>query len=192
MKAFARVVGVSCAVLVAAIGFGANAETIERTFDITASDFALLTGDPTPPAVDPVELNFTVVFNTSAVIDQTTNGLTINSFTLPNPPFSSTFAYDGAGTLTVATNANPDECDLTANTYCTFIGGAADASPSANLFAQSTSLGGLWEAQSINVTAGPITVLTVPEPSTWAMMLLGFAGLGFAGYRKSRRRADLA
>jgi PEP-CTERM motif len=25
-----------------------------------------------------------------------------------------------------------------------------------------------------------------PEPSTWAMMLLGFAGLGFAGYRKAR------
>jgi hypothetical protein len=28
---------------------------------------------------------------------------------------------------------------------------------------------------------------SVPEPSTWAMMLLGFAGLGFAGYRASRR-----
>ncbi len=26
---------------------------------------------------------------------------------------------------------------------------------------------------------------TVPEPSTWAMMLLGFVGLGFAGYRKA-------
>jgi hypothetical protein len=26
----------------------------------------------------------------------------------------------------------------------------------------------------------------VPEPSTWAMMLLGFAGLGFAGYRKTK------
>jgi hypothetical protein len=26
----------------------------------------------------------------------------------------------------------------------------------------------------------------VPEPSTWAMMLLGFAGLGYAGYRKAR------
>ena len=35
-------------------------------------------------------------------------------------------------------------------------------------------------------------VIGTPEPSTWAMMLLGFAGLGFAGYRKSRRRADLA
>ncbi len=31
--------------------------------------------------------------------------------------------------------------------------------------------------------------LTVPEPSTWAMMALGFAGLGFLAYRK---RAALA
>jgi hypothetical protein len=29
----------------------------------------------------------------------------------------------------------------------------------------------------------------VPEMSTWAMMLIGFAGLGFAGYR---RRGALA
>ena len=27
----------------------------------------------------------------------------------------------------------------------------------------------------------------VPEPSTWAMMLLGFAGLGFAGYRRTKK-----
>jgi hypothetical protein len=27
----------------------------------------------------------------------------------------------------------------------------------------------------------------VPEPSTWALMLLGFAGLGFAGYRHAKR-----
>jgi hypothetical protein len=27
----------------------------------------------------------------------------------------------------------------------------------------------------------------VPEPSTWPMLLIGFAAIGFAGYRKSRR-----
>jgi outer membrane lipase/esterase len=32
----------------------------------------------------------------------------------------------------------------------------------------------------------------VPEASTWAMMLVGFAGLGFAGYRRSRQRAITA
>jgi hypothetical protein len=30
----------------------------------------------------------------------------------------------------------------------------------------------------------------VPEPSTWAMMLIGFAGLGCAGYRASRKSAS--
>ncbi len=31
---------------------------------------------------------------------------------------------------------------------------------------------------------------SVPEPSTWAMMLAGFAGLGWAGYRKSQASAS--
>jgi hypothetical protein len=41
--------------------------------------------------------------------------------------------------------------------------------------------------------AGPSVTQTsgVPEPSTWAMMLLGFAGLGYAGFKR-RPRARLA
>jgi PEP-CTERM motif len=34
-----------------------------------------------------------------------------------------------------------------------------------------------------------VTGSVVPEPSTWAMMLLGLAGLGFAGYRRQARKA---
>ena len=36
----------------------------------------------------------------------------------------------------------------------------------------------------VSVT-GPVA----PEPSTWAMMLLGFTGLGYAGFRSPRRKA---
>jgi hypothetical protein len=36
-----------------------------------------------------------------------------------------------------------------------------------------------------NIVLGTV----IPEPSTWAMMLLGFAGLGFVGYRQTIRRA---
>ena len=36
------------------------------------------------------------------------------------------------------------------------------------------------------------TIASVPEPSIWAMMLAGFAGLGFAGHRASRKAAALA
>ena len=32
-----------------------------------------------------------------------------------------------------------------------------------------------------------IPLQPVPEPSTWAMMLLGFAGLGYAGWRARRQ-----
>ena len=40
-----------------------------------------------------------------------------------------------------------------------------------------------------NVTLS--TVAAIPEPATWAMMLLGFAGLGFA-FRQSRRKVSFA
>lgn len=39
--------------------------------------------------------------------------------------------------------------------------------------------------------AGVWSVSAVPEPSTWAMMILGFAGLGFMAYRR-RSSATLA
>jgi hypothetical protein len=50
----------------------------------------------------------------------------------------------------------------------------------------------LWKPYSNFVTlteAGNQNLITtsVPEPSTWAMMLLGFAGLGFAGYRRTKK-----
>lgn len=41
------------------------------------------------------------------------------------------------------------------------------------------------------VTANPPvinSVPSVPEPSTWAMMLIGFAGLGYAGYRRRKQQ----
>ncbi|ANW00407.1 hypothetical protein LMTR13_09755 [Bradyrhizobium icense] len=37
-----------------------------------------------------------------------------------------------------------------------------------------------------------IQVNAVPEPSTWAMLILGFAGVGFVAYRRKSRPAMLA
>ena len=33
---------------------------------------------------------------------------------------------------------------------------------------------------------------TVPEPSTWAMLLIGFAALGYAAIRKARTKTENA
>jgi hypothetical protein len=36
-----------------------------------------------------------------------------------------------------------------------------------------------------------MVLTSVPEPSTWVMMALGFAGLGFMGYRSSRTKISV-
>ena len=35
------------------------------------------------------------------------------------------------------------------------------------------------------------TATPAPEASTWAMMLIGYAGLGYAGYRRTRRAVSI-
>jgi PEP-CTERM motif len=43
---------------------------------------------------------------------------------------------------------------------------------------------------TLHSTDSPLTIAeAVPEPSTWAMMLLGFAGLGFMAYRRKAKPA---
>lgn len=55
-----------------------------------------------------------------------------------------------------------------------------------NVFGSAGVFSGFVEASSSPQVAG------VPEPSTWAMMILGFAGIGYMAYRTSRRRDELA
>jgi hypothetical protein len=38
-----------------------------------------------------------------------------------------------------------------------------------------------------NIDSIDVAIAAVPEPSTWAMMLIGFAGLGFAASRQGRK-----
>jgi hypothetical protein len=53
--------------------------------------------------------------------------------------------------------------------------------------------GALFAADIINGNGitGPVGALTftaaVPEPSTWAMLILGFAGIGFVSYRRKSK-----
>jgi hypothetical protein len=58
-----------------------------------------------------------------------------------------------------------------------------------------TGANGAFAFYNFQATAGNVLVASVsgavPEPATWAMMLIGFAGLGFA-FRQSRRKVSFA
>jgi hypothetical protein len=59
------------------------------------------------------------------------------------------------------------------------------------VFAKSFLGGG--ELHNNNLFNGALpTIAAVPEPSTWAMLFAGFAGLAFVGWRRAREGAAAA
>jgi hypothetical protein len=105
--------------------------------------------------------------------------------TFPETFVSATFTGDVGGNA-VVDELDPSRASLGSVTISAAPGGGFFIDNRAAIFGVYTINGG-----------DPITVpvaLTVgaPEPSTWAMMLLGFGGFGFAGYRRRRKRAGAA
>jgi hypothetical protein len=53
--------------------------------------------------------------------------------------------------------------------------------------------GALFSGAAQPVEDGSLTIAAaVPEPSTWAMMILGFCGLGFIAYRRKQNGTALS
>ena len=184
-----RLYALIASVALAAMAASAHAATIERTFDVTASDFVLASGPSAPAAIDPVELNFTLIWDPSIVIAPTSSGLTVSLFSLPFS--SSVFASDGAGNIALGRNLlNASDClSGGGDTYCLFMSNSTSANPGAT-FDQFTTSNGEWVAQDVTIVAGKITA--VPEPSTWAMMVLGFGGVGWLASRRRLAAANAA
>jgi hypothetical protein len=98
-------------------------------------------------------------------------------------------------------NANPLVAGLTGQTL---VGSALNSSTAGSIVnaTVNVSLSTVWSISEEFVLSPPAaagafkggTILTtgIPEPSTWAMMLIGLGALGFAGYRKREALAALA
>jgi hypothetical protein len=72
--------------------------------------------------------------------------------------------------------------------------------PISNQFRDITITGYVVEAWSVmpwsmqllvDVPDGLSVAPPVPEPSTWAMLLIGFAGMGFVGYRRRHNESRM-
>ena len=121
-----------------------------------------------------------------------TTGFSFN-YTEPNTPGGFVTVWDGldgTGTMLAMINLSltPSNCPGYSAAYCPFfpigVGFAGTA--------KSIEFGGVANFVVFDdVTFGSVTP-GVPEPSTWALMMLGLAGLGMAGRRRAKSSVALA
>ena len=94
-----------------------------------------------------------------------------------------TVNFTGGGSATHTFSA-VDEGDIGALGF--------DEAPGSSYFVSSVvfsldGTGGAWNQVKQMEFSVPGAITTIPEASTWAMMLLGFVGLGFGAFRRSRK-----
>jgi hypothetical protein len=140
--------------------------------------------------------------NFEYTIDNNSTGWYIWAFAITNPLAA---ASSGANAATTQTNWDAGICTLGASCQAgadSFVynnGAGADdfthdiaPGTSNSNFTFNVAEASVGYFQVVNVDGVlanvPGVSSSVPEPSTWALMLLGFAGLGYAGYRRTVKR----
>jgi hypothetical protein len=123
-----------------------------------------------------------------------------NMWSISILPTNPDFLGKWIGLIEPGTDALSDIVGVPNNGTVAFISDAADFTQFTNVstFAETASPLDVSILLSAGARADGFTASfqsdlnAVPEPSTWAMMLLGFAGLGYAGYRRARQTRTLA
>jgi hypothetical protein len=180
-----RGMGLIAGAVLVATGFSANAASFD--FDWSFSGSGISGGGTLSADQDSVNLNtFTITSISGTVNGDTISGPTDFYFPdmlifYPNPPNvvvdANGFAFgvgDGSNSYNIYENVGYDpgsvfDCGAL---YCIVGPGPTDNSNFPN--DPITALDSLTLKQ----------ISSVPEPGTWALMIAGFAGLGFAAYRR--------
>ena len=140
---------------------------------------------------------FTSNGGTLTVTDVQTSGDRFEMFDNGNPmvpansPFGGLPQNPGQAAIGNLTSVPCNFCESTGSTDINyFLGDANYSSGTFALYAGWNVISGTFIGVVGN---GDVNLIAegVPEPSTWALMAIGFAGLGFAGYRKARPTAAI-
>jgi PEP-CTERM motif len=185
----------------ALVGAGpAKAALVHDLVTFSANGFEIDVGsDPAP--VDPVTGSFTISFDPTLTYTDETAGITLTPGSLNIALDSAlSFSYNAAGsglptgTLVVGglqAGAQMVQFMPSSNDFWLFINTFATAPAFDQVGYSQTSVASvnnLFDTHDGSVTVTPVMTPTpVPEPSTWTMMFLGFAGLGFLGYRQTAK-----
>jgi hypothetical protein len=186
----------------------AHAGSVTETYDFSLGGFADFFGNATPP-ITSITGSFTLTFDPNVPTFTSTSGIVVNSLSdtfIASPIAFSVFpgtpyfiAIGGSQTGAAATEPGTNDFELSLQ----FINAGFLHDP---IIAPCKSGNGCGAAginalgSNYTLTVDPNSafyattgsVSAVPEPSTWAMMLLGFAGIGFMAYRRKAKPALMA
>jgi PEP-CTERM motif len=126
--------------------------------------------------------------STTITSDGPNSGYVFNSIT-PVTLTPGNFQITAFGWTNSNLEYNPDQQPLGAQAAFFTDGGAiVQGGAYYNLFL-ANQVATTFDAFTSTYGAGNFTVEAVPEPSTWAMMILGFMGVGFMAYRRKHTSA---
>jgi hypothetical protein len=104
------------------------------------------------------------------------------NLSLSSQSISQSIGYHGGGLTSISTTLTVPLTSLFASQ--SFSGNIGYGEFWMSFGTQGGAIGGLT-LESLELNGGSIAS-AIPEPSTWAMVLVGFAGIGFITYRRSR------
>ncbi|WP_083500197.1 PEPxxWA-CTERM sorting domain-containing protein [Sphingomonas endophytica] len=153
----------------------ANAALIERSF--------VVTGFYSSGPLSTLNIAINISFDNSKDIESTRNGFSVIS-DLPDHDLK--YAYRSLNDLLlIGTNVSPAAAEVSSakNDLAFLIFGASTASARPSSISYSTSSGKIYNSGSVKLVSTDLTS-AVPEPATWAMMILGFGMVGAAARRR--------
>jgi PEP-CTERM motif len=146
-----------------------------------------------PYSPDGLLFLYNIVLTSGDIADFTVPGYSGYAVSVKQCGLSNCIDYGANGVLMTSASRTSDGGDVS----FTFGSDLSGDTNSANLqlFTNATSFidpYGTFEDSNGNLFYIPVlTPVAAPEPSTWAMMLVGFAGLALAGYRRKGRAVSL-
>jgi PEP-CTERM motif len=162
----------------------AKAALVTRTFDFTATGFQAVVPLPLPP-FSTVTGSGEISFDNAVDLSNQTNGITLNNLSINlGSPISYTY-FQASDFLAIGGLANGSNGIVgNSNDFFLAIQNVSSSLPTYGVFGYS-AVGFSNNFTTLDVR-GPITLGAVPEPTSWALMILGFGLVGGALRRKTQ------